>query len=224
MLSCWCDVKYETLPPVRPESQTGLSFPVLHLRGDKCDFCCVLTLYVALGYKGGFIWSVVHWLCKHFRNKKETWIECSPKNYNSVKKVSKFEHKKKNLENKDVLEPKRRQTHFVTACKLSSCLQLGVWGVCSDWRCYLYTFAPSRRSCHEEECFGVILRNKQFPFVIDGKKHVNHTLLSKKPDPATSTFLLNVCNRDFCKGGVPAARSCTMHFIYIYINIYCIYI
>lgn len=97
------------------------------------------------------------------------------------------------------MEQKRRQTHFITACKLSFCLQLGV---CSDWRCYQYTFAPSRRSCHEAECFGVILRNKQFPFVIDGKKHVNHKLLLKKSDPATSTFLLNVCNRAFCKGCV----------------------
>lgn len=43
----------------------------------------------------------------------------------------------------------------------------------------------------------MILRSKQFPFVIDERKHVNHKLPSEKADPATSTFLLNVWNRDF---------------------------
>lgn len=54
------------------------------------------------------------------------------------------------------------------------------------------------------------------PFVIDGKKHVNHKLLLKKPDPATSTFLLNVCNRAFCKG-------CVYYEIQHHADISCVY-
>lgn len=99
------------------------------------------------------------------------------------------------------MRTKSRQNYLNTACKFllfTACLSLR--GLLRSERLLIYTCALSRQRCHEAECFGVILRSKQFPFVIDRRKHVNHKLPSKKPDPATSTFLLNVCNRDFCTG------------------------